>query len=404
MKTLIIYYSTIPLKKDRLTIKENIFGYKKNLPGRVYLVNYVKGQPKYLIKIKFDLIILHYSFLGLKFSHPQLLLDYGRKIKNLNGYKIAFPQDEYINSFYLNKFFNEAKVDQIFTLFISKKEIEKVYPINETGINKINTVIPGYVFEESLIQEEKILSHEEREIDIGYRARKNPFWLGEFSLRKWQIAEEFLKVKKDNLVFNISTKTEDTFTGKSWHKFIQNSKFFLGVEGGASYLDSDGKTRDKVNRYIEKNPDASYDVIHQLFLTDKNRHINYFTITPRVFEAISFKTCLILMEGYYNGILIPDKHYIPLKKDYSNIDEVFEKMLDKNYVEKIVETAYKEIILSNLYTYKSHVKELLSLINTDLLISKKRQFGISFYIFFVKLYTETYNYLYYVKLKIQKSL
>ena len=359
MNTLIIYYSKIPLNKDRFTIKDSVFSFKNHLPGNTNLVNYINGQPSFLFKFRFDLIIIHYSLLSIKYSNPRLLLSISEKIKYLNGYKIAFPQDEYLNSNYLNDFFKTIKLDRLYTLFYDKNDIRKVYPFNKTGISNIHTVLPGYISCNMIKPEEQILPFEKRKIDIGYRARKNPFWLGEFSLRKWEIAERFLKFNKGEKVFDISTKAEDTILGEKWLDFIENCRFFLGVEGGASLLDKDGAIRKRVELITLKNPDVSFQEVFNKYLKKYDNKINYFMITPRIFEAISRKSCLILMEGYYSGILIANKHYIPLKNDYSNIEEVLDKLDDYEYVKNIIETSYNDIILKQKYTYKNHINEVI---------------------------------------------
>ena len=44
--------------------------------------------------------------------------------------------------------------------------------------------------------------------------------------------------------------------------------------------------------------------------------VYYLTMSPRVFEAAAVRSCQILFEGRYSGILEPMVHYIPLKKDF----------------------------------------------------------------------------------------
>ena len=51
-----------------------------------------------------------------------------------------------------------------------------------------------------------------------------------------------------------------------------------------------------------------------------------FTVTPRHFEAIITKTCQVLLEGHYKGVLVPERHFIPLKPDWSNLEHILEKL------------------------------------------------------------------------------
>ena len=77
--------------------------------------------------------------------------------------------------------------------------------------------------------------------------------------------------------------------------------------------------------------------------------------SPRIFEAITLKSALILFEGKYSGVIKPFIHFIPLKKDFSNIDNVFDKLKDDNYLQLMVDRAFKDVILSGLYTYSSFI-------------------------------------------------
>jgi phytoene dehydrogenase-like protein len=79
----------------------------------------------------------------------------------------------------------------------------------------------------------------------------------------------------------------------------------------------------------------------------------FFAVSPRHFEAIMTKTCQILIEGRYNRVLEPEKHYIALKRDFSNLDEVLERLGDEQGIRSMVERAYEEIYLSGRYTYRS---------------------------------------------------
>ncbi len=78
-------------------------------------------------------------------------------------------------------------------------------------------------------------------------------------------------------------------------------------------------------------------------------------ISPRVFEAITLRTVLVLFEGDYSGVLQPNVHFIPLKKDGSNLSEVFLRLKDGNYVDQMAERAYQDVIASGRYSYKSFV-------------------------------------------------
>jgi len=83
------------------------------------------------------------------------------------------------------------------------------------------------------------------------------------------------------------------------------------------------------------------------------------------------KTCQILVEGEYNGILKPYRHYIPIKKDFSDIDEALIMLKDKKYCQNMIDTAYEEIVQSGNYTYRKFVKQVIDHIKKNTVNKEK---------------------------------
>ena len=80
-------------------------------------------------------------------------------------------------------------------------------------------------------------------------------------------------------------------------------------------------------------------------------------VSPRVFEAAAARAALILFEGDYSGVVEADVHYIPLKKDFSNLDEVFERLKDVAALEEMVERTYRDLISSGRFSYEKFVHQ-----------------------------------------------
>lgn len=47
----------------------------------------------------------------------------------------------------------------------------------------------------------------------------------------------------------------------------------------------------------------------------------------------------------------PDIDYIVLKEAFSNVDEVIEKISDRDYCEKIAKNCFESVVASGKYTY-----------------------------------------------------
>jgi hypothetical protein len=362
MRILVVYWQYPGT--DRLTIDEYLYSFRNYSGKKIYYLNVYCGVPYFLSRMRFDVIVYHYTYLGQKWNGREHFEEIKKKslpLKNLNAFKIALPQDEYVNSILMCEFINEFKIDLLGTCFY-EQDYEKVYPKSLTGPVKIITVLTGYVDERSLerIQTE-LKSHKERIFDLGYRARKVPYWLGEHGLIKWRMTDVFKNSTFGRgLNLNLSNSPDDVFYGDGWLKFLGQCRAVLGCEGGASLHDPRGEIRKIVDDYVTLNPEVSFEEVSDLFLNGKDKNIKLYAISPRHFDACITKTCQILVEGNYHGIFKPDRNCIFLKKDYSNLEEVFNKLKDIRFCEEIAENAYIDIIKSGQYTYRKFIQELLS--------------------------------------------
>ncbi|MCC8417486.1 MAG: hypothetical protein LN588_03075 [Rickettsia endosymbiont of Bryobia graminum] len=319
----------------------------------------------------FDVILLHYS-LFLTIDH--YVSERTRiRLKNFTGIKGIFLQDEYN---FVNKTVDliaEIGFDIIFTC-VPEESIEKVYPSSKLKeVERIN-VLTGYV-PQSLLSYE-LTPLQERKFDVSYRGRKYPIWHGRLGLEKWQIADKFSDdAKRFNLKCNISYKEKDRLYGIEWVELLQNSIAVLGVESGASVFDFTGsisfqidvyenllkKDKSFFKRFLQNSKSVftqEYNRIRNKYFAEIEDNIQYAQISPRVFEAIALKTLCILYEGKYSGILIPWRHFVPLKKDHSNMKEIVEFIKDPGRVAEIITNAYKEIALDPKYSYKNFISDI----------------------------------------------
>jgi hypothetical protein len=132
----------------------------------------------------------------------------------------------------------------------------------------------------------------------------------------------------------------------------------LGVESGASVFDFAGEIERKVRAHLRRHPDASYDELEQLYFLGHEGKIRLNQISPRCFEAAALRTLMVLYEGDYSGILKPWRHYVPLKKDHSNMAEVVSVLRDPAKIAEITERAYQEIACEHRYSYAGFVAKV----------------------------------------------
>lgn len=368
MKVLVLYQ--LHHKTDRNTIKEHLNCFRRYSNHLFHYFNVIDGIPTYLENEKYDVVIFHYTFLAGERFLPDVSF-WERKIFNsqkLAGFKIAIPQDEYDHTERLCSFFEYAKIDRVYTCFTKEKDIDKAYR-NNLNINiDFRSTLTGFVDSKtSNLIKGRIIPYGRRPIDIGYRARKLPAYFGGHGQIKFNLIKKFNQaLEGSNFTSDISS-TNDNFVnensnkvklGNHWLNFLLNCNAFIGCEGGSSLLDFDGSIKKCVNDFVERNPKGSFSQIEAHCFPKLDYNIECFAISPRHFECALTKTLQLLVEGEYGGIFKPNIHYIPIKKDLSNISDVINKLSDVAFCQTIVDNAYNDIILKDQFTYKSFVQSV----------------------------------------------
>ena len=313
-------------------------------------------------------MILHYTFLSVRWGKERYK-EWSkaiRRLKKIGGHKVAIPQDEYAETDVLCSLLRECGVRTVFTCF-SKENYDKVSPPEKVPLDHRVTVLPGYIDEIAARRVQSFcVKGKQRPIDIGYRARKLPYWLGRPGQLKHEMGQVVLeKTKGSGLKVDISTGDRDVFWGNDWYRFLCRCRAVLGCEGGASLMNPTGEIRSRVEEYVRRNPDASFEEVEKSCFPGQDYNIRLFTLSPRHFECAITKTYQVLLEGNYGGIFLPGVHYIELKKDYRNINQVIELLRDEKYCLQIAENAFRDIVQSGKYTYRIFTNQVVTHISEN---------------------------------------
>jgi hypothetical protein len=149
---------------------------------------------------------------------------------------------------------------------------------------------------------------------------------------------------------------------EAWINLLRRSRAVLGTESGMNLFDFDGSLERACAEYERAHPGCSFDEVWEQFLKEHEGNVRYAQISPRHFEAAACRCVQILLEGEYSGIFLPDRHYISLKKDFSNFDEVMVRLADDSFCRRLTEQAHAEIILNNAWHYRTFIKKLYNVI------------------------------------------
>ena len=338
---------------DARTVTDHLDAFSRDSRHRVQELSFLRELPAALDLSQFDVIVIHYTIAIGWLGDHYLSAASKQKLREFAGLKALFIQDEYRAVWKLHEALRFMKIELLFTC-VPEGEIEKVYPASALpGMTKLNT-LTGYVPPDLLSV--AVPRTADRVTDVGYRSRKPPYWLGELSYEKWEIAETFARhAVGTGLRVDLSHNEGDRLYGPRWTRFIASCKSVLGVESGSSVFDFDGTLQQRVDPFVEANPRASFKEVQSNFFLPLEGRIRYNQISPRSFEAAALRTVMVLYEGEYSGVLTPGRHYIPLRKDFGNFNEVLQTLRDVEKMQRIADCAFEEIARNDAWSYRAFV-------------------------------------------------
>ena len=358
----VLFLYTHPLPKVD-TIIDHVNSLTRGSRHRVHMVNMIGELPARLDLDRFDVIVIHYSITICLPKH--LDIESFARIQKAPPLKALFIQDEYRHVDATVQAIHKLGIDVLFTC-VPEEEFEKVYPEEKLPrVRKIN-VLTGYVSAELISQGcPKPLAG--RPIDVGYRARRLSAWYGELGREKWRIGEKFAKdAVAHRLKCDISSREEDRIYGREWDKFLVNCRAVLGVESGASVFDFSGDIQTKVEAAEASGNQLTYKELEERFFPGLEGRIRLNQISPRCFEAAARGTLMILYEGEYSGRLKPDRHFVPLKKDHSNMAEVVRTIMDESKAQAIADQAWEEVASASENSYAAFTSMVDDVLESEL--------------------------------------
>lgn len=340
------------------TVLDHIEALLQPLRHSVYLYNPVGLPASRLLSLdEFEVVVVHYSVVLLSdyYLPPRLR----QQITRYSGLKIQFLQDEMRWADRMRAMISELGIDILFSV-APQQARERLYG-DISGL-KVLPTLTGYV-PDTLVGR-AVPNLEERPIDLGYRGRNLPFWLGAHAQDKINIGREVLgRAANSGLSLDIAWEESDRIYGEDWIRFLSGCRATLACESGASITDFDGSVEAAVTQYLAGHPEAGFEEVSQAVLTPFEGNLPIVAVSPRVFEAAALRTALVMFPGHYNGVVEPECHYIVLQKDFSNLEAVLAQLRDLPRLHAMTERTYQDLIASGRYSYRvltRHFEQTLS--------------------------------------------
>ncbi len=298
------------------------------------------------LRRRFDVVIaLHSVFSNACHLHGLLLA----RVSRLPAAKVVFLGNEYKLMPEKIAYCEALGVD----LLVSQLDSPEAHALYRERLGCRVAAIPSAGLDVELFRPEA--ARESRPVDLGYRAYTSPWYLGH--REREALAEVFAESgRRAGLRVDISLDPPSRFDEGGWAAFLNRCKGQLGSEAGGDYFELTDTTRESVNAFLATNPDTPFPVLWERFFGSYVHPVSGRALSGRIVEAAGTKTVQLLLEGEYGGYFQPDVHYIPLRKDFSNLDTALEKLSDEPLCRALADAAH-EVAVSEL-TYSRLIDRL----------------------------------------------
>jgi hypothetical protein len=335
------------------TVREHLNSFARFSRHRVAYAPAPAGVPLTFSLDPFDVVILHYS-IRLAFDW-HLSAEFAWALKRFDGLKVAFLQDEYDHTWRACQWIDQLGVRLVFTC-VPPQHVRAIYSKVDHNRVMFEQTLTGYLpMDADLSKHIRPLA--ERRVVIGYRGRALPFRYGRLAREKLMIGVRMREeCQARGIPCDIEWTEDKRIYGDAWMDFVGSCRASLGTESGSNVFDFDGTLTAEVNAALKGNPRLTFAEVEKRFLRGREMDGVMNQVSPRIFEAVALQTGLILFEGRYSGVVRPDEHFIPLRKDFSNVDEVLRRVRDDRELSAMIDRAHREVIGSGAYTYAAFVR------------------------------------------------
>jgi Glycosyl transferases group 1 len=139
---------------------------------------------------------------------------------------------------------------------------------------------------------------------------------------------------------------------EAWNKLLNGWLGIAGAESGTYFLERDDDTRNRVIEFLRLQPKTEWAEVYARFFEGRPVEHSGKAISSRHFEALGTETVQVLVEGCYNGILEPDLHYLAVRRDLGNLEEVLRRFSDQTLRREIARRGRELALSAHTYTHR----------------------------------------------------
>ena len=323
-------------------------------------VHYLHAGPATVPEFDFgdyDLLLITYS-VRLCYAERVMSPAMRAAIRGFPGLTVAFVQDEYQETLRLRHALRDLDVKLVFTC-VPEDKISWVYPPEEFGDVRFVQVLTGYVPDRL----RHVARHQLRAVDsrpnwIGYRGRQLGHCWGDLAHYKVEIGKRFKTACVDlGVPHDIAWTEQARIYEDEWYGFLTSCRATLGTPSGCNVFDWDGSLERHFRYLIKRQPDLTYEEYRPV-IAERESEIDMGQISPRVFEAAALGTVLVMLESDYGGVVTAGEHYIPVRADFSNVEDVIDQLRDVQRLTEVADAAHEHLIASGSWSYESFIVQV----------------------------------------------
>lgn len=339
-----------------------------------------RSIPGYLRTVRPDLVVFDNLFFLRRFDTPLMarLKSDVTCLSDPSIPKAAVTSDESWGTDLLVQTLELFEPSDVFT-FAPEHARPAIYGEYLRSGVRFHSVLTSYIDDDTLRRVDTMArATGHRDLDVGARVVRSPI-LGRHRLVGQEMIARFSALPSSSgLTVDASSRPEDTFVGDDWFEFLLRSRYTLGVEAGSSVILREAGVFSDYWEFMQAHPEATFEEIEARFFPGMDGNIDYRIMAPRHLEAIMTRTGQVLVEGDYSGVLRPGEHYIELRRDMSNFDEVVDLIADEEFRNELVERAYRDIVESGRYSYQVYVDTILTtMLGTPVEAVSRKRFGLT---------------------------
>jgi hypothetical protein len=256
---------------------------------------------------KYDLIVFGHSFIDLVISNLTL---FNKRYFNKIEFMVLRELEYFLNK---NKVLNNIKNSDIKKVYFSKNDYKRF---------NVKTLLSNF------LNIDLFISHTKSSLNIfkDYEINSELLWMP-FSISK----EKYFKSKEKKYDIGMRANNNKIYNNGERELLFKQVRYFSKDRYNVDlHLSQNGECFLHGQKYIDWISEC------QLLVNSVSA---YGTVGPKFLEGIACGTISIAVEDEYEGLLVADKHYLSIKKDFSNLEEKVSKFFNDN--------SFKEELLRN---------------------------------------------------------